>query len=88
LECASGDAVRMILRSNLGRIIDIGPGAYGGEKRTVLVSVSRLEEACAHYWQRANEYEARIDRDSCHYCGMKATDIGFFDEPVCPECGG
>lgn len=25
---------------------------------------------------------------SCHYCGGKATGFGFFDEPVCKECGG
>ena len=25
---------------------------------------------------------------SCHYCGMDAYTFGFFDEPVCRECGG
>lgn len=31
----------------------------------------------------------RNDADlSCHYCGMPATGVGFFDEPVCSECGG
>lgn len=25
---------------------------------------------------------------SCHYCGMPATSAGFFDEPICSECGG
>lgn len=25
---------------------------------------------------------------SCHYCGQPATGFGFFDEHVCPECGG
>jgi hypothetical protein len=25
---------------------------------------------------------------SCHYCGQTATGFGFFDEPVCPQCGG
>jgi hypothetical protein len=31
-----------------------------------------------------------VDRlqPSCHYCGGRATSFGFFDEPVCPECGG
>jgi len=24
----------------------------------------------------------------CHYCGMPAKSFGFFDEPVCRECGG
>ena len=24
----------------------------------------------------------------CHYCGMPARSFGFFDEPVCKECGG
>lgn len=24
----------------------------------------------------------------CHYCGMPATGWGFFDEPVCEDCGG
>jgi hypothetical protein len=24
---------------------------------------------------------------SCHYCGMPATGFGFFDEPVCADCG-
>ena len=28
------------------------------------------------------------DNTSCHYCGMAATNFGFFDEPVCDECGG
>ena len=22
----------------------------------------------------------------CHYCGMPATDFGFFGEPVCDDC--
>jgi hypothetical protein len=26
--------------------------------------------------------------NSCHYCGMAATGINFFGEPVCRECGG
>jgi hypothetical protein len=25
---------------------------------------------------------------SCHYCGMPAKSLGFFDEPICSECGG
>lgn len=25
---------------------------------------------------------------SCHYCGMPARSVGFFDEPVCEGCGG
>ena len=25
---------------------------------------------------------------SCHYCGMPAKTFGFFDTPVCSECGG
>ena len=24
----------------------------------------------------------------CHYCGLPANTFGFFDEPVCRECGG
>ncbi len=24
----------------------------------------------------------------CHYCGSPANSFGFFDEPVCRECGG
>lgn len=24
----------------------------------------------------------------CHYCGMPAKSFGFFDEPVCSDCGG
>jgi hypothetical protein len=24
----------------------------------------------------------------CHYCGMPAYKFGFFDEPVCNQCGG
>lgn len=24
----------------------------------------------------------------CHYCGGAANTFGFFDEPVCRECGG
>lgn len=28
------------------------------------------------------------DNTSCHYCGMAATNVGFFGEPVCDECGG
>lgn len=27
-------------------------------------------------------------RPACHYCGLDATGRGFFDEYVCPECGG
>lgn len=23
----------------------------------------------------------------CHYCGMPAKSFGFFDEPVCKQCG-
>jgi hypothetical protein len=25
---------------------------------------------------------------SCHYCGQRATNFGFFGEPVCKGCGG
>ena len=25
---------------------------------------------------------------NCHYCGCPATGWGFFDEPVCEDCGG
>lgn len=38
------------------------------------------------------EASAKIDDlkliDSCHYCGQPANTFGFFDEPVCEECGG
>lgn len=27
-------------------------------------------------------------RATCHYCGMPAVELGFFDEPVCKDCGG
>lgn len=29
-----------------------------------------------------------VERPACHYCGQPATDYGFFDEPICRECGG
>lgn len=40
-----------------------------------------------------SQASAEIDRlknsvGSCHYCGMPANSWGFFDEPVCRECGG
>ena len=25
---------------------------------------------------------------ACHYCGLPAVDFGFFDEPICEDCGG
>lgn len=37
---------------------------------------------------RAPESRRRHQDESCHYCGMSATKFGFFDEPVCSECGG
>jgi hypothetical protein len=34
-------------------------------------------------------FEAPIQTsDACHYCGQPATSFGFFDEPICSECGG
>lgn len=29
---------------------------------------------------------AQETRATCHYCGMPATGIGFFGEPVCDNC--
>ena len=54
------------------------------------------------YWAVRNDLLTRCEvteraiqsqqrRDSglcCHYCGMPAVGFGFFDEPVCRECGG
>lgn len=30
--------------------------------------------------------ENRAQSQSCHYCGLPATDIGSFGEPVCSGC--
>lgn len=30
----------------------------------------------------------RPSSEACHYCGAPAKSFGFFDEPVCRECGG
>lgn len=38
--------------------------------------------------QRSVASAPHNDSLSCHYCGMPATSFGFFDEPVCRECGG
>ncbi len=32
--------------------------------------------------------QPKRERATCHYCGMPATGFGFFNEPVCRECGG
>ncbi len=32
--------------------------------------------------------EKKMEEMYCHYCGLPATSFGFFDEPICPECGG
>lgn len=88
LSMVSGNAVRHLLKAGLGKIIKTKLVAYGGTCRTILVDVEELDKVCRQYWDRTNAHEAATDRDSCHYCGMKATDIGFFGEPVCPECGG
>ena len=54
---------------------------YGGDAYQI-----RIGEALT--WVRAgviNELK-RTQRESCHYCGMPASDVGFFGEPVCREC--
>ena len=42
------------------------------------------------WWLAKNDAEntyAVIERpEPCHYCGMDATHLGFFGEPVCDEC--
>ncbi len=85
LAIAGGDAVRFLLEAKLGKVVATHPGAYGGTKRTVRVEVKDLEVACKTYWQ---QYPDTQKPDVCHYCGQPATGVGFFGEPVCPECGG
>jgi len=34
------------------------------------------------------ELKRQVQGSRCHYCGLPATNVGFFNEPVCPECGG
>jgi hypothetical protein len=40
--------------------------------------------------QRAHPEKVDNDNDgiACHYCGQPSISFGFFDEPVCEECGG
>jgi len=87
---ASGDAVSQLLENGLGTITKTEPGAYGGQKRTILIDVGELEKTCSAYWDRQNAKHQRQQEQSksCHYCGSPAIAIGFFDEPVCSQCGG
>lgn len=89
LECASGDAVEQVIMANLGQVISTQRGGYGGEKRTVSVNVSSLEEMCRKYWDRQNAaHERQVERSQyCHYCGgSPVVSIDFFDESVCTQC--
>ena len=87
LECAQGDAVRLLLRDNLAEVVKTTEGAYySGQKRTVRVDIPALEASCERYWNRLNAQQEQ--HQTCHYCGQSATKLGFFDEPICGECGG
>ena len=87
LECAQGDAVRLLLEAGNATIVQSRQGAYGGKKRTVEVDVTRLEVSCDRYWDRLNAAAGvQQDEAGCHYCGQQASGTGFFGEPVCREC--
>ena len=62
------------------------------ERAKVSPSLTNSEYAAAMASQLPRYAQATTrdtdESDSCHYCGMAATSIGFFGEPVCPECGG
>lgn len=88
LNCASGDAVRLLLDAGNATIVKSQRGAYGGEARTAEVDVAKLEAACDRYWNRLNAMGQQQGRAGCHYCGQRATSVGFFNELVCGECGG
>jgi hypothetical protein len=51
---------------------------YEGEEDISLDSIYRVEKPAPK----------EEDDFSCHYCGMPAKSFGFFEEPVCEECGG
>lgn len=36
--------------------------------------------------EHRRQAQERARRADCHYCGMPATSVGFFDEPVCEDC--
>lgn len=86
----NGDAVNQILESDLGTLIDETPGSYGGIKKTALVDVDTLDQACrAHYDKMNTLYKQQQENNKyCHYCGAPAPAADFFDAPICAECGG
>jgi len=52
-------------------------------------AVSWFSQSITERYEVVGAEEIKADNaPRCHYCGMKATSFGFFDEPVCPECGG
>lgn len=89
-ECLAGDMLPYETNPILGLLqpydghhiedIDsgLGIGGYGSEDFNIWTE-HRPEP-------RRPKSQAR--EQSCHYCGCPATAFGFFDEPICPECGG
>jgi hypothetical protein len=49
-------------------------------------SVHQNAVAEAASWAKNFETPA-AELNACHYCGCKATKLGFFGEPVCSQCG-
>lgn len=56
----------------------LGIGGYGSDDYNILT------ERPAEYNRPKSESRGKF----CHYCGQPASRFGFFDEPVCPGCGG
>lgn len=67
-------------RANINIKTDAGyTDWFGLNEKTVLLSRPAPQQTAPQ----------KQGRDfSCHYCGMPAKSFGFFDEPVCRDCGG
>ena len=83
-----GDTVRV------GKSV-LGQYYYAEGKITAVRSNCQLIQVQGDWWLATNDlensYEVVEQRDEqlrCHYCGMPASSFGFFDEPICRECGG
>lgn len=70
----------------------VGPEDARGQtlsSRTVTslsVDASKWDEFMRYYPLKSATKPAAVAAPRCHYCGLPATGIGFFGEPVCDDC--